>query len=228
MGSRADGCRRDFHRRRRFQRAHLPVTSVGGLIHTALKGFLPATSSGPLGSLVASFALKAMLTWAHRNGVLIRLIPASPIRTPTSSFNGREVSDPHAGYACCRSAEVVIPSSHPAAPLAPQPSGAARRHASSADSNTFADLSGDVSQFTSSDWQSFLKMHRMQPSMSRRGNCHDNAVAESFFSALKKERIKRRIYPTRAAPACSTRSASVGDRPQSSAPTTARNSRAGP
>lgn len=56
-------------------------------------------------------------------------------------------------------------------------------------------------QFTSSDWQSFLKAHRMQPSMSRRGNCHDNAVAESFFSALKKERIKRRIYPTRAAAA---------------------------
>ena len=54
-------------------------------------------------------------------------------------------------------------------------------------------------QFTSSDWQSFLKAHRMLPSMSRRGNCHDNAVAESFFSALKKERIKRRIYPTRAA-----------------------------
>jgi putative transposase len=54
------------------------------------------------------------------------------------------------------------------------------------------------SQFTSSDWLSFLKAHRMQPSMSRRGNCHDNAVAESFFSALKKERIKRRIYPTRA------------------------------
>lgn len=55
------------------------------------------------------------------------------------------------------------------------------------------------SQFTSSDWQSFLKAHRMEPSMSRRGNCHDNAVAESFFSALKKERIKRRIYPNREA-----------------------------
>ncbi|MFA7594562.1 MAG: IS3 family transposase, partial [Thiohalobacteraceae bacterium] len=55
------------------------------------------------------------------------------------------------------------------------------------------------SQFTSSDWQSFIKVHRMVPSMSRRGNCHDNAVAESFFSVLKKERIKRRIYPTRAA-----------------------------
>jgi putative transposase len=53
------------------------------------------------------------------------------------------------------------------------------------------------SQFTSSDWQSFLKAHRMVPSMSRRGNCHDNAVAESFFSVLKKERIKRRIYPNR-------------------------------
>ena len=35
--------------------------------------------------------------------------------------------------------------------------------------------------------------------MSRRGNCHDNAVAESFFSVLKKERIEQRIYLTRAA-----------------------------
>jgi hypothetical protein len=34
---------------------------------------------------------------------------------------------------------------------------------------------------------------------SRSGNCHDNVVAESFFSLLKKERIKRRIYPGRAA-----------------------------
>ena len=53
------------------------------------------------------------------------------------------------------------------------------------------------SQFTSSDWLSLLKQHGMVPSMSRHGNFHDNAVAESFFSALKKERIKRRIYPTR-------------------------------
>jgi putative transposase len=34
--------------------------------------------------------------------------------------------------------------------------------------------------------------------MSRRGNCYDNAVAESFFSSLKKERIRRKIYATRA------------------------------
>ena len=55
------------------------------------------------------------------------------------------------------------------------------------------------SQFTGYDWLDFLKAHGLRPSMSRRGNCHDNAVAESFFSVLKKERIKRRIYPTRAA-----------------------------
>lgn len=33
--------------------------------------------------------------------------------------------------------------------------------------------------------------------MSRRGNCHDNAVAESFFNLLKRERIRRRSYRTR-------------------------------
>jgi len=33
--------------------------------------------------------------------------------------------------------------------------------------------------------------------MSRRGNCHDNAVAESFFQLLKRERIRRKIYTTR-------------------------------
>ena len=34
--------------------------------------------------------------------------------------------------------------------------------------------------------------------MSRRGNCWDNAVAESFFSNLKSEQFKKRIYQTRA------------------------------
>jgi len=33
--------------------------------------------------------------------------------------------------------------------------------------------------------------------MSRRGNCYDNAVAESFFASLKNERIRRKIYKTR-------------------------------
>ena len=53
------------------------------------------------------------------------------------------------------------------------------------------------SQFGSDDFKRFCAAHNLQPSMSRRGNCWDNAVAESFFSSLKKERIKRRIYATR-------------------------------
>ena len=53
------------------------------------------------------------------------------------------------------------------------------------------------SQYTGYDWQDFLKSHNLIASMSRRGNCHDNAVAESFFQLLKRERIKRRIYPDR-------------------------------
>jgi putative transposase len=53
------------------------------------------------------------------------------------------------------------------------------------------------SQFSSYDWQAFLKAHNLQPSMSLRGNCHDNAVAESFFQLLKRERVRRKIYLTR-------------------------------
>lgn len=53
------------------------------------------------------------------------------------------------------------------------------------------------SQYTSHEWQSFLKSHELKGSMSRRGNCHDNAVTESFFQLLKRERIKKKIYVTR-------------------------------
>ena len=53
------------------------------------------------------------------------------------------------------------------------------------------------SQYTSHEWQTFLKHHNLESSMSRRGNCHDNAVAESFFQLLKRERIKKKIYVTR-------------------------------
>ena len=41
-----------------------------------------------------------------------------------------------------------------------------------------------------------IAAHNLQPSMSRRGNCHDNAVAESFFQLLKRERIRKHIYAT--------------------------------
>ena len=53
------------------------------------------------------------------------------------------------------------------------------------------------SQYTSYDWQNFLHEHGLRGSMSRRGNCHDNAVAESFFQLLKRERVRRHVYATR-------------------------------
>ncbi len=53
------------------------------------------------------------------------------------------------------------------------------------------------SQFTSMDWASFLKAHNPEHSMSRRGNCHDNAVVASFFNLLKREYIRRRTYRSR-------------------------------
>ena len=54
------------------------------------------------------------------------------------------------------------------------------------------------SQFGSDAFNRWCKQHDLSPSMSRRGNCWDNAVAESFFSSLKSERIKKQIYPSRA------------------------------
>ncbi len=53
------------------------------------------------------------------------------------------------------------------------------------------------SQFTGAAWQSLLRKHGIVCSMSRRGNCHDNAAAESFFQLLKRERGRRRISRTR-------------------------------
>jgi putative transposase len=53
------------------------------------------------------------------------------------------------------------------------------------------------SQFDSDAWIRFCRDHNMERSMSRRGNCYDNAVAESFFSSLKKERIRGKTYLTR-------------------------------
>ncbi|WP_404397703.1 IS3 family transposase [Idiomarina loihiensis] len=53
------------------------------------------------------------------------------------------------------------------------------------------------SQYGSSDYLAFMKEHNLIPSMSRRGNCHDNAVAESFFATFKKRVIRKKIYPNR-------------------------------
>lgn len=53
------------------------------------------------------------------------------------------------------------------------------------------------SQYSSSDYQDFLAAYELIPSMSRRGHCLDNAVAESFFHSLKTERVKRKVYASR-------------------------------
>ena len=52
------------------------------------------------------------------------------------------------------------------------------------------------SQYSSRRTRRYLQVHGIEASMSRRGNCYDNAVAESFFSNLKKELGRRVCYPT--------------------------------
>jgi len=53
-------------------------------------------------------------------------------------------------------------------------------------------------QFTSEEYQRFLEAHQVICSMSAVGSCADNAAAESFFGVLKRERVNRRQYRTRA------------------------------
>ena len=53
-------------------------------------------------------------------------------------------------------------------------------------------------QFTSDEYQRFLKGHNLICSMSDVGSCADNAAAEGFFGLLKRERVHRRQYLTRA------------------------------
>ena len=52
-------------------------------------------------------------------------------------------------------------------------------------------------QYTSDDFRAELDKHGIQCSMSGRGNCYDNAVVESFFGLLKRERVNRVRYRTR-------------------------------
>ncbi len=53
-------------------------------------------------------------------------------------------------------------------------------------------------QFTSEEYQRFLEAHQVTCSMSAVGSCADNAAAESFFGVLKRERVNRQHYRTRA------------------------------
>ena len=53
------------------------------------------------------------------------------------------------------------------------------------------------SQYTSEQFQRLMADHGVTCSMSRSGNCWDNAAMESFFSSLKTERTARKTYRTR-------------------------------
>jgi len=52
-------------------------------------------------------------------------------------------------------------------------------------------------QYASNEFQALLKANAIQCSMSRKGNCWDNAVAESFFHTLKVELLRGKINNTR-------------------------------
>lgn len=52
-------------------------------------------------------------------------------------------------------------------------------------------------QYTSAELATYLEANNMRGSMGRRGQCWDNAMAESFFAALKNEFVYRTVFPTR-------------------------------
>ena len=53
------------------------------------------------------------------------------------------------------------------------------------------------SNYTSCQFAATLKKYGLRQSVGRTGICYDNAMAESFFAALKNERVHRTEYPTR-------------------------------
>ncbi len=57
-------------------------------------------------------------------------------------------------------------------------------------------------QHASEPYQAILARHGLRCSMSRRGNCLDNAPMESFFGSLKTELVHRTTFPTRVAARC--------------------------
>jgi putative transposase len=54
------------------------------------------------------------------------------------------------------------------------------------------------SQYTSQGYLTLVQQYEIQVSMSRKGDCYDNALMESFFGTLKEECVERQSYQTRA------------------------------
>jgi len=80
-------------------------------------------------------------------------------------------------------------------PLIEQAVGMAARNNALAANAVFHSDRG--SNYTSQQFAQTLKKHNLRQSVGRTGICYDNAMAESFFAALKNERVHRTQYPTR-------------------------------
>ena len=77
------------------------------------------------------------------------------------------------------------------------PNKLARQFAASRPGQALLHHSDQGSQYTSALFQRLLELHGIECSLSRRGECWDNAAMESFFSSLKSERLNRRTYRSR-------------------------------
>ena len=55
----------------------------------------------------------------------------------------------------------------------------------------------ESAQYAATSYQRVLAAYGLRPSMSRKGNCWDNACVESFFGTLKRELVYQRRYATR-------------------------------
>jgi transposase InsO family protein len=75
---------------------------------------------------------------------------------------------------------------------------AARNHRLAVDCIFHSDRARNTNtQYTSTEFGATLAALNLRQSLGRTGCCYDNALAESFFAALKNERVHRTIYPTR-------------------------------
>ena len=140
-----------------------------------------------------------------------RLTPRSTSPTRTAPGSAPATRTP---TACCASTSPKAPTSHDGAPKRSKRSpphsttGPARHSAGrpppkhSASSyclcKTVLHPPVESAQYTSKDYAALAAANGVVLSVSRKGECWDNAVAESFFATIKRELISDRAWPTRA------------------------------